>query len=185
MFGNERQVSGRTMMRSRSGASWYSQVTREWRLIILTAAATALFTTAGAYFATIRVENEKVRSENVRKIASDFQTQFSSVMADLQKFTAASVRDKKIPEQEKVTLASAILDIQLMMSPATGRWPDTVSNQAEHFFRDLADMDKIIRNATSFADLESLEKSIRLLVVDDLEIMRSMQKEAKIHYFPL
>jgi hypothetical protein len=108
MFRNAQQAYARTM-RSRSGASWYSQSAGDWLKILLTAAATALFTTAGVYFATIRVENEKVRSSNVSKLANDFQVQFSSVIKDIQRFTSASIRDKKISDQDKLSLESSML----------------------------------------------------------------------------
>jgi hypothetical protein len=180
----EKAASGGSVARSHAGERWYSRVAREWLVIVLTAIAVAFFTGAGQYIATIRVENEKVRSGNIVKIADDFQTRFSSLMTTLQRFTSAAVKDKKIPDQERAELASAVLAMQLMMSPATGRWPHDVLTPVNLFFKDLAEFDVIVRNAGSFSDLESLENKVRGLVVDDMQVMRAMQKEAQIHYSP-
>jgi hypothetical protein len=176
---------GGAMIRSRSREGWRSRLGREWILILFTAAATAFFAVAGGYIATVSVENKKVRSGNIIKLSDDFQTRFSVLMRELQKFTAASVKQTKIPEQEQADLAASVLNIQLMMSPATGRWPASAYSQADQFFRDLADFDKVVRGAGSFAELENIDKIVNRLVFDDLALMREMQAEAEIHYFPL
>lgn len=167
------------MARSYSG---HRTMARDWLIIIVTAGATALFTAAAQYVATVKVENDKVRSANVVKIADDFQTRFSSLMSSLQKFVTLTESEKKIPEQERSEVENTVLILQLLLSPATGRWPSNVSSQVNNFFTDLTDLEETIRSAKTFADLQPLGKKLRTLVVGDMEIMREMQKEAELHY---
>jgi len=176
---------GGAVARSPSRVGWLSRLARDWVVIVITAVATALFTAAGGYIASVSVENEKVRSANVIKLSDDFQTRFAALMTSLQKFTAASIQQKKISEEEKAELSASILTMQLMMSPATGRWPENVSSEANQFFRDLADFDKMVRGATSFSDVETIDKIVKQLVSDDLALIRAMEAGAQIRYFSL
>lgn len=72
-----RHATGGIMARSYAG----HQTARDWIIIILTAGATAIFTAITQYVATVKVENDKVRSANVVKIADDFQGKFALLMS--------------------------------------------------------------------------------------------------------
>lgn len=164
-------------------ASWFSRVRSEWLIVIFTALATAFFTAAGQYVATVKVENDKIVSANILKTADDFQTRFSSILNNLQKFTVASVNDKKISERDRADLLSSILGMQLTMAPASGRWPSVMDFHLNHFFSELAGLQKVIKNASNFSDLEGIEVIVKRLIVSDMEIMKSMQKEAQVRYW--
>lgn len=166
------------MARSHAGG-WTA---RELLIVIVTAGATALFTAGAQYIATVKVENDKVRSSSIVKIADDFQMNFSSLMSALRQFTNAAEMNTKIPEKERDELANTILAMQLLFAPTTGRWPDAVSLQADSFFKDLSELEKTIRNARTLSDLGPLEKNTRILVVDDMEIIRAMQTAAQLNY---
>jgi hypothetical protein len=187
MFGVKHQGGGGAIMAARRvGETWYSRMLREWPVIVFTAVVTAivtaLFTSLGQYVATIKVENEKVRSGNIIKASDDFQGRFSAILTATQKLNESILKEKVITQQEKAGLSAAILTMQLTMSPTTGRWPDNIVHKANDFFQNLAELERIVRNSSSPSDLDQVEKTVRKLITDDMEIMREMQQEAQIHY---
>jgi hypothetical protein len=179
-------VMGAIMAARRVGEAWYSRMLREWPIILFTAAVTAiltaLFSSGGQYVATVMVENAKVRSGNIVKLSDDFQSRFSAILTALQNFNGAVLRDKTISQKERAELSSTILTMQLSMSPATGRWPNNIVYKANNFFSDLAELELIVRNSSVPSDLDPIEKTVRRLVTDDMEITRAMQQEAQIRY---
>ena len=176
------RASGGIMARSYSGPR---MMARDWLIIIVTAGATAIFTAAAQYVATVKVENDKVRSANVVKMADDFQTRVSSLMRSLEKLITLAGQDQKIPDSERHEVVNEILTMQLMLSPATGKWPDHASLKVNNFFTGLQDIEETVRLSKTPADLEPLSKKLRTLVVDDLELIKEMQKDLELHYISI
>lgn len=162
---------------------WYHRIVREFPIIFATTVATAIFTAGAQYIATIRLENAKTISSGVVRTSDEFQNRFLGIVIILQKFTAASLKEKRIDEAARAELSSTVLTMRLLMSPATGRWPAPVVDQVDHFLGDLGDFERTIQDATSLQDLGTLDKLVKQLVIDDVQIAQAMRRQAEINLF--
>lgn len=54
--------------------------------------------------------------------------------------------------------------------------------QVSNFFKDLTNLEEIIQSANTPDDLSPLTRVLKILVVDDMEIIRSMEKEVRLKY---